>query len=451
METRRVDMKRLYLQFYMAVLGVVLLFSIFAAGTFWFMDGESQGPGLLRKVEAFADTVTPSSDASVDRLKEFAVAISENFDANVAIYDADRRPLASAGGRVPKPPLSGGSQWLRPRGRHDFGHDPGSRPRRGPRHQTLAIALSDGRWIILEGERGGRPITHLFAALAILTAATGIAAYPLARRLTRRLEALKNQVDALGVGHLDQRATVEGSDEIADLANAFNRTADRIQELVADKTRLLANTSHELRTPLTRIRMAVALLDDGPRPDLLERIALDIDELDDLIGELLISSRLDAPEQTWDRENVDLLALAAEEAARIEGVDVHGTSQIIDGDPRLLRRLVRNLLENAIRHGEPPVDVEVLAHDGDADDAGGLGIRLIVADRGPGIPESERERIFESFYRPAGQASAEGGIGLGLALVRQIAERHQGRIRCEARQGGGTRFVLDLPTAAPAT
>jgi signal transduction histidine kinase len=446
-------MKRLYLQFYMAVLGVVMLFSIFAAGTFWFMDGESQGPDLLRKVEAFADTVTPSSDASPDRLRQFAVAISENFDANVAIYSADRRRLASAGGRVPEPPLSGGSQWLRPHRRHDFGRGPEeSRPRRGRRHQTLAIALSDGRWIILEGERGGRPITHLFGALAILTLAIGIAAYPLARRLTRRLEALKNQVEALGVGHLDQRATVEGSDEVADLANAFNRTADRIEALVADKTRLLANTSHELRTPLTRIRMAVALIEAGPRPDLLERIALDIDELDDLIGELLISSRLDAPDQTWDRENVDLLALAAEEAARIEGVDVHGTSQMIDGDPRLLRRLVRNLLENAIRHGEPPVDVEILAPGGEGDNGGDLDIvRLIVADRGPGIPESERERIFESFYRPAGQTSAEGGIGLGLALVRQIAERHQGRIHCEARDGGGTRFVLDLPATAPAT
>jgi signal transduction histidine kinase len=74
-------------------------------------------------------------------------------------------------------------------------------------------------------------------------------------------------------------------------------------------------------------------------------------------------------------------------------------------------------------------------------------VRLVVADRGPGIPESERERIFEPFYRPAGQASSEGGVGLGLALVRQIAERHDGRICCQPRTGGGTRFVLELPAA----
>ena len=432
-------MKRLYLQIYIAVLGVILLFSILAAGSFWLFEGEPRVPGLLNQIEAFADAVTPPPEASLERLQQFALAVSKAVDANLTIYDANREILASAGDRVPKPPLSGGSQWLRPRGRHDFGSGPTTRSKRGARRQTLAIALMDGRWLIVDHERGGRPITHLFGALAILTLATGVAAYPLARRLTRRLEALKEHVDALGIGHLDERATVEGSDEIADLAKAFNRTADRIEELVADKTRQLANTSHELRTPLTRIRMAIALLDDGPRPDLLERIRRDIDELDDLISELLISSRLDAPGQTWGRERIDLLALAAEEASRIEGVDVHGVSQMVDGDSRLLRRLVRNLLENAIRHGEPPIEVEVLARES------GLGIRLIVSDRGPGIPESERERIFESFYRPSGQASAEGGIGLGLALVRQIAERHQGRIHCEARDGGGTRFVLDLP------
>ena len=432
-------MKRLYLQIYFSVLGVLLLFAILSAGAFWLFEGESRGPGLLDEIQAFADAVTPPAGTSPERLEQFVLTLSEPFEADLTIYDAMGAVLASTDRRAPKPPLAGGSQWLRPHGRRGFGHDREAHSNRGPRHQTLAIALSDGRWIVIDGKRGGRPTTHLFAALALLTLATGIAAYPLTRRLTRRLEALKDHLEALGGGHLDRRAKVEGHDEIADLTNAFNRTADRIEELVADKTRLLANTSHELRTPLTRIRMAVALLEDGPRPDLLERVTLDIDELDDLIGELLISSRLDAPEQSGHHESVDLLALAAEEAARIEGVDVHGVSQRVEGDPRLLRRLVRNLLANAVRHGEPPIEVEV------STDRAGVDVRLVVADRGPGVPESERERIFESFYRPAGQASADGGVGLGLSLVRQLAERHHGRIHCEAREGGGTRFVLELP------
>jgi len=204
---------------------------------------------------------------------------------------------------------------------------------------------------------------------------------------------------------------------------------------------LLANTSHELRTPLTRVRMALELLRESPRPELLSRIDRDIEELDDLIGELLVSSRLDAPEQRLERESVDLLALAAEEGARLEGVEVRGSNRIVEGDPRLLRRLVRNLMENALRHGQRPVEVEVIAPR--ASDR----VQLTIADRGPGIPESERERIFEPFYRQSGEASAEGGIGLGLALVRQIAARHEGSIRCEGREGGGTRFVLDLPAA----
>ena len=148
----------------------------------------------------------------------------------------------------------------------------------------------------------------------MLALATGIAAFPLARRLTRRLETLKNQVEAVGEGRLEERVPVEGRDEIAELARAFNRTADRIQGLVADKTRLLADTSHELRTPLTRVRMALALLHENPRPELLLRIDRDVEELDDLIGELLVASRLDAPERDLDREPVDLLAMAVQAA-----------------------------------------------------------------------------------------------------------------------------------------
>ena len=416
-------MNRLYLQIYGAVLAVILLFAILMAGAFWLFDENSRRSSLLEQMQVFAEAVIPPTDAPPEHLDRFARAIAEPFDVDLTIYDASGGVLVRLGQPVPLPPETGGSQRIR--------------QRRG--HGAIALALSDGRWIVMEGDRRRRAIPPLFAAIAMLTLATGIAVYPLVRRLTRRLEVLKEHVEALGDGRLDERVPVEGSDEIAKLAGAFNQTADRIECLVADKTRLLANTSHELRTPLARVRMAIALLHDDPRPDLLARIDRDIEELNDLIGELLVASRLDAPDQTDERESVDLLALAAEEAARLEGVDVHGVSRSVQGDPRLLRRLVRNLLENALRHGEIPVEVEVAASEESS------RVRLVVADRGPGIPESERERIFEPFYRPPGQASAEGGIGLGLALVRQIAESHAGRICCEPRAGGGTRFVLELP------
>jgi signal transduction histidine kinase len=416
-------MNRLYLQIYAAVVAVLLIFALLMGGAFWAMDREPGRKSWVSELTAFAEAIVPPIGAPPARLKRFVHAFADPLRMDLTVYDDAGEVLARAGRPVPKPPRGGGSQWLGHRGDH----------------RTLALALKDGRWIVASGERPGRPIPHFFAGMALLALATGIAAFPLARRLTRRLESLKEHVEALGEGRLDERVPVEGSDETAQLARAFNRTADRIQSLVADKTRLLADTSHELRTPLTRVRMALALYDEHPRPELLARIDRDIEELDALIGELLVVSRLDAPEQNLVTERVDLLALAAEEAARIEGIDVHGLPRSVEGDPRLLRRLVRNLLENAVRHGETPVDVVV-------ENADAVGsVRLIVSDRGPGIPESQRERIFEPFYRPEGQASAEGGIGLGLSLVRRIAERHHGRVFCEPRDGGGTRFVLELP------
>jgi signal transduction histidine kinase len=108
----------------------------------------------------------------------------------------------------------------------------------------------------------------------------------------------------------------------------------------------------------------------------------------------------------------------------------------IDGDATLLRRLIRNLLENAAKHGRPPIAIAVTCH--------GEMARVVVSDAGEGISLAEREKVFEPFYRPAGRAESSGGWGLGLSLVCQIAERHGGAATCEAAPGGGSRFVVDL-------
>ncbi|MBE7190385.1 HAMP domain-containing sensor histidine kinase, partial [Jatrophihabitans endophyticus] len=155
-----------------------------------------------------------------------------------------------------------------------------------------------------------------------------------------------------------------------------------------------------------------------------------------LVDELLLASRLEHTGPARDRrEPVDLLGLAAEEAARFDAV-VEGEPMEIAGDLVLLRRLVRNLLENAARHGRPPATVTVTPCDG--------GAQLVVADAGPGIATPDRERVFEPFFRPGGAGEDRGGWGLGLALVRQIAERHGGSATCEAAPGGGSRFVVRL-------
>ena len=151
---------------------------------------------------------------------------------------------------------------------------------------------------------------------------------------------------------------------------------------------------------------------------------------------MLLASRLDASNSLDQHEPVDLLGLAAEEAARVDGA-VDGIPLSVSGDERLLRRALRNLLENARRYGGNEVSV-LLERDGDR-------ANVMICDRGPGVPETMRERIFEPFFRLPGHAEQAGGVGLGLSLVKQIAERHGGQVRCQARDGGGSCFLLALP------
>jgi signal transduction histidine kinase len=286
------------------------------------------------------------------------------------------------------------------------------------------------------------------ALVALLFLAVAAGAWPVVRRLTRRLEALKQGMEAFGAGALHQRVAEEGRDEVAAVAASFNRAAARVETLVRSHQSLLGNASHELRSPLARLKMAVSMLEDAApaqRERLRQEIHANIAELDALVEEVLLASRLDAAQDALQREPVDLLALAAEEAARVQataegeaGAIGGGQAFIVRGDERLLRRAVRNLLENARQYGGDDVQVVVRA----AASTGHAEVR--VCDRGPGVPEAWRERIFEPFLRLPGHAEREGGVGLGLSLVRQIAQRHGGDVRCEPREGGGSCFTITL-------
>ena len=279
----------------------------------------------------------------------------------------------------------------------------------------------------------------LVGLLGLLFLSIAVASYPVVRGLTRRLEQLRKGVDAFGAGALDHRVAVVGRDEVAAVAASFNSAAERIETLVQANQSLLANASHELRSPLARLKIAVQMLDDAPaamRTRLATEIHTNIAELDALVEEVLLSSRLEAGAPVELNDQVDLLGLAAEEAARVGTVAV-GDALVVRGSDRLLRRALRNLFENARRYGGEEVAVQV------GQDAQALWVQ--VCDRGPGVPDDLRERIFEPFYRLPGHAEHAGGVGLGLALVRQIAQRHEGEVVCTAREGGGTCFTLRLP------
>lgn len=295
--------------------------------------------------------------------------------------------------------------------------------------------------VALLGARAHIGMLALLAAIALMVA---LAAYPVVRRLTRRLERLQARVDAWGTGDLSTRVAVEGRDEVAQLAMSFNQSAARIEELINAQKSLLANASHELRSPLARICMAVELIRDSTPEAIRAELACDIAELDQLIGEVLLASRLDAASDAESPfARVDLTALVAEECARA-GVDFSAQAVDVAGDPALLRRMVRNLLENARRHGSgTPIGVVLTPS------PAGM-ILFEVCDEGAGVPEAEREAIFAPFYRVRGASEADGGHGLGLSLVRQIARRHGGEAICAARSNGGCCFRVTLPQAGSA-
>ena len=292
--------------------------------------------------------------------------------------------------------------------------------------------------------------------------AVALGSYPIIRRLTLRLESLQRGVERWGAGDLSTRLNAEGRDEVAFLARRFNHAAERIETLMDSHKSLLANASHELRSPLARIRMSLELLDVDAQSPQRQEISRSITELDQLIDEILLASRLDTRQADAEPlEAVDLTGLAAEECARV-GADLSadlgpgGQSAAVDpeitasshsltvqGSPRLLRRLIRNLLENARRYSTGAISLELSQLR-----VGTQQLAVIqVHDRGPGVPADQRERIFEPFYRLPGASERDGGVGLGLALVKSISQRHGGSVRCEGRPGGGASFIVELPVA----
>ena len=416
-------MHRLYWQVYLSFVAILLLFGVLMSFAFFWVS--SRDRRAVSALTTLAEAALPAASASDTEVQGALEQLQETLHLSLAVW-GDGERIAATGVPLPAPDQS----WTVSR----------VIPSRG-RGFTVALRLSDGRWVVARHHRQVRAPGGVLAVLLLLGIAVALGAYPLVRRLTRRVERLQRHVEALGAGELGARVDVEGNDEVAGLARSVNRAADRIERLVEAQRTLLTGVSHELRSPLARIRVATELLGEGEvtRPELLERVSADISVLDELIGELLLAARQDTLDAVERPAEVELLALAAEIAAEFDA-EVSGEITIVRGDARLLRRLIRNLLSNAHRYGGgKPVEVEVRP--------GTPGnVVFTVSDRGPGIPEAEREQIFEPFYRAKdAPKSSVDGVGLGLAIVRRIAQHHGGKARALPRPGGGTCFEVTLP------
>lgn len=417
--------RHLFLQIY-AVFVAVLLGCVVVVAVVAHLLREEATRQTPVPLAAMARLITDDLPDDPEALQPALEARAARLDVELTIWAADRSLLATTGNPIAPPPDG--------RTAHRWVHRKGG--------AAIQVRLDDGRWLStsLPTRSSGDHFRRFLGFLALLALVIALGCLPLARRITRRLQRLQDGVEQLGAGDLSARVEVSGRDEVARLAGAFNRAAERIEGLVQRQRRVLASASHELRSPLARIRMTLGLLetDDAERQGWVDGAIGDVTELDKLIEHLLLTARLESTGPVVDPLPVDLLELARDEADRT-GAQLSGDPVTVAGDPTMLGLLVRNLLENARRHGGgSQVDVTLTSAAERAE--------LTVADRGPGIPEQERERIFEPFYRPAGhREGADGGVGLGLALAREIARHHGGDVQHRPRDGGGSLFVVSLP------
>jgi two-component system sensor histidine kinase RstB len=293
----------------------------------------------------------------------------------------------------------------------------------------------------------GSPIIQsLLMILGVVVLVGLIVATPLVRRV-RRLERTAQRISE---GDLEARADVSARDAIGSLARRFNRMADRVQALLQSQQELIQAVSHELRTPTSRIRFGLEMLaetsDAEERRQRIASLDEDLTELDQLIEELLLYVRMGYQGQELELQPVQALDEVRDQAGRLQEmrpevqleVEARGQDLTLRANPRLFRRALQNLLQNALRHARGRVVVE-LGRDGEA-------LLLVVRDDGPGVAAEDRQRIFEPFARLDDSRSRQsGGSGLGLAIVQRVMQAHGGTVAVDSAPEGGARFSLCWP------
>ncbi|HEY3499965.1 MAG TPA: HAMP domain-containing sensor histidine kinase [Polyangiaceae bacterium] len=395
-----------------------------------------------------------------DVLRRELADLKKRSNIEMTLFDADGRRI-DTNATEPPPALSPAELAELARNRTHFAEGVGRVAELGP----------DGRVSRYVRVRYPLPVLPKGVAAVQLAVALGVLALisiPLARSLAGPVERLAALARSFGAGDLARRAESERRDEIGDLARAFDEMADRIAAMRRSEKELLANVSHELRTPLARIRLALELVrsGDATRADsYLTDIEDDLAELEQLLEGVMTAARLDLargeagdalPPLRKAELPGDTLLKAAIVRFRIHHPDRTLTAQelpelpVVLADPAMLRRVLDNLLDNAVKFSEPgdPIELEAARRPENGEPE---ALLIRVRDHGMGIAPGDLPRVFEPFFRSdKSRARATGGVGLGLAIARRVVEAHGGSIAVESSEGAGTCFTIALPAHAPA-
>ncbi|WP_370867850.1 ATP-binding protein [Phenylobacterium sp.] len=303
----------------------------------------------------------------------------------------------------------------------------------------IAMKRPDGQWAVVRPERGlGLNVWQQRVLLWFLLSALVMApiAWMFARRLSKPFRLFAEAAERLGRDPEAPPLAIHGSAEISVAVRAFNQMQERLRRYVQDRTAMVGAIAHDLRTPLTRLRFRI---ENAPE-DQRGKMAADIDQMEAMVAATLGFVR-DAtkPGQRTRLELASLVESVCDEMAETgAAIEVERAEKVvIEGDPIALRRLVTNLVENAVKFGDRARARVIIE---------GRAVVIEIEDEGPGIPEDEMERIFEPFYRrEPSRSRGTGGIGLGLAVVRSIARSHGGDVTMTNRPGGGLTARVLLP------
>jgi two-component system OmpR family sensor kinase len=341
--------------------------------------------------------------------------------------NGQREPFAREGGGPPGP-----------------GGPPGARPRNNDEPLIfgdfkLGVRQSDGHWLVVEPKPTFRFDSWQQRILLILLLSV-IAVTPLAwlfaRRLAQPITAFADAAERLGKDPRTPPLSISGSGEVVAAAKAFNMMQERLRRYVEDRTAMVGAIAHDLRTPLTRLKFRIEATPDDIRP----KLAADIDQMEAMIAATLGFVRdTNRPAERVKLELSSLVESVMDETAETGGDATVERSEklVIEGDPVALKRLVSNLVDNALKYGVRARS-RIYAEDGMA--------IVEIDDDGPGVPAGEMERLFEPFYRGEPSRNREtGGIGLGLAVVRSLARAHGGDVTLHNREGGGLKARVHLP------